>query len=126
MFHTGQVHGTPLATHQAAIATHELPQDSGHGNAAHQGVVMPTVGAKSVVIGTHGHPETSGNRFLTESKMAGSLDQILHEQVIGALFHLSAFKHRTVEFEPGVLLEILYFIVHMMFVTIQSYSGFSD
>ena len=50
---------------------------------------MPAIGAERQVALDHRLGETGGDRLLAEREMAGALDQVLQEQVVGALLSLT-------------------------------------
>ncbi len=75
---------------------------------------MAAIGAEREITRLHCLGKTGCHRFLAERKMAGSLDQVLKEQVVGALFRLSKHNLCAVQFEPFLLADIV----------IQSGAGF--
>ncbi len=85
------MHGAALAAHQAAIALHQFAEHGGHRRAAGQRMGMTAIGAEALVGRLHGGGETGGDGFLAERKMAGALDQVLQEEVIGALLAMADF-----------------------------------
>ncbi len=102
-----QVHRPALAAHQAVVALHQLAQHFLHAHAARQRVGMAAIGAEGEVAFAHGAGKTRRHRFLPERKMACSLDQVLQEQVVGALLGFADHDLGAVQFEPFLLADIV-------------------
>src|SRR4029077_18204876 len=68
---------------------------------------VAAVGAECVVALFHGAAEAGRDRFLPEREMARALDQILQEQVVGALFGLPQAELRVVKLEPHLLADVV-------------------
>jgi hypothetical protein len=66
---------------------------------------MTPVGTECVVVDPHGGPKPGGHRLLPERKMAGSLDQSFHEEVIGTFLEQSELDHTAIEIQPGLLID---------------------
>jgi hypothetical protein len=96
-----QVHRAALAAQQSAFAPHEFTQDGGHRNTAHQCVVVPAIGAKRIVVLPHGGTESCCHGLLSERQVRRAFDQVLHEQIVGTLFHHAAGLHQAVKLEAG-------------------------
>jgi len=102
---TRQVHRTALAPHESAFASHKLAQNASHRGAAQHRMVMPAIRAKRVVVGAHRCSDTGGDGLLAEREMARTLDKVLHEQIVGALFHLPCARHHAVKLEPQLVVD---------------------
>jgi len=50
---------------------------------------VPAIGAEAQIAGLHRHGEAGGNRLLAERQVAGALDEILQEEIEGALLGLA-------------------------------------
>src|SRR5665213_4096318 len=68
---------------------------------------MAAVGAEGEIAGLHCRREPRGNRFLSEGEMAGALDQILQEQIIGALLSLAELELGPVQLQPQFLADVV-------------------
>jgi hypothetical protein len=93
------VHGAAFAAQQTALSSHKLAKYAGHGNAANQCVVVAPISTEGVIVLTHGRAEAGRNRFLPESQMRSPLYEVLHEQVVGALFHYPAGLHQAIQLQ---------------------------
>ena len=82
----------------------ELPMSSPkicrHRHAADQRVVVAAIGAERVVLRAHRRAEARGDGLLAERQVARALDEVLHEQVVGALLEHAALLHRAVKLQP--------------------------
>ena len=85
----GQMHGAALAAHQPVVALHQFAQHLLDGDAAGQSMGMTAIGAERQIARLHGAGKAGRHRLLAEREMAGSLDQVLQEQVVGALLGLA-------------------------------------
>jgi hypothetical protein len=101
----GQMHRAALAAHEAAAPAHELAQNPRHRGAPQQRVVVPAIRAKGVVIRAHSRSESGRYRFLAEREMARALNEILHEQIVGALLHLPGARHHLIQLEPQLRID---------------------
>ena len=61
----------PLALHQPALTSHQLPEHPFHRRPAGQGVGVAAVGTEGVVVAPHRGRETGGDGFLADGEMAG-------------------------------------------------------
>ncbi len=107
MLDRGQMHRAALAAHQAVVALHQLAEHLLDRHAARQRVRMAAIGAERQVARLHRGGEAGGHRFLPERQMAGALDEVLQEQVEGALLGFAEQNLRAVEFEPHVLADVV-------------------
>ena len=103
----GQMHRAALAAHQPVVALHQLAQHLLDRNAARQRMGMPAIGAKAQVAFDHGAGKAGGHRLLAERQMAGALDQVLQEQIEGALLRLTDRHLRPVQLQALVLADIV-------------------
>ena len=89
MLDRGEMHGAALAAHEAVVALHQFAKHLLDRYPARQRVRVTAIGAEGQVAGLHGRRKSRGNRFLAEREVARSLDQILQEQIEGALLALA-------------------------------------
>src|SRR5215831_3637747 len=68
---------------------------------------MTAVRAEREITWLHCAGETGCHRFLSKRQVTGSLDQVLQEQIVGALFSLPDHDLRPVQFEPLLLANIV-------------------
>src|SRR5262245_21999608 len=68
---------------------------------------MTAIRAEREITRLHCDSETGCHRFLSERQVTGSLDQVLEEQIVGALFRLPDHDLRPVQFEPFLLADIV-------------------
>ena len=68
---------------------------------------MAAIGAERKVARLHRLGEAGGNRLLAERQVAGSLDQVLEKQVVGALLRLTDGELRPVELETGGFADVV-------------------
>ncbi len=101
------MHRAAFAAHQAVVALHQLAQHLLDRHAARQRMGMAAIGAETKVALDHGLGKAGGNRLLAEREMAGALDQILQEQVVGALLRLAQAHLRTVQRQALFLADIV-------------------
>ena len=76
-------------------------------HAARQRMGMAAIGAERQIALLHGLGKASGDRLLPERQMAGALDQVLQEQVVGALFRLAQAHLRAVQGQALLLADIV-------------------
>gem|GEM_PF-4066045 len=96
-----QVHRAALAVHEAVLPAEKLGHHRRHRGAAGQHVVVPAVGDEHVVVVVHGLRHARRDRLLAGAEVRGPLDQVLHEQVVGALFEQPDLGHLPVQLERG-------------------------
>ena len=101
------MHRAALALQQPAFATHQLAQHAFHRRAARQRVVMAAIGAERPVVFLHRRRKASRDCLLPKCQMRRALDQVLQEQIIGALFNMADFQQRAPQGEPCVLTNIV-------------------
>ena len=101
------MHRAALAAHQAVVAAHQFAEHLLDRHAARQRVRMTAIGAERQIARLHRGGEAGRDRFLPERQMARALDQVLQEQVVGALLGFAQQHLRAVQFEPRVLADIV-------------------
>src|SRR4029078_1292468 len=102
-----EVHGPTLAAHQPVVALHQLAQYLLDRHATRKSVGMTAVSAEREIALLHGLGKASGDRLLPERQMAGALDQVLQEQVVGALFRLAQAHLRAIKGQALLLADIV-------------------
>ena len=102
-----QMHRAALAAHQAVIALHEFAEHLLDRYAARQGVGVTAVGAETEVAFDHGLGKAGGNGLLTQRQVARALDQVLQEQVEGALLGLPQADLGAVQLQALLLSDIV-------------------
>ena len=107
VLHRGEMHRAALAAHQAVVALHELAQHLLHRHAARERVRMAAIGAEAEIAGLHRLGEAGGDRLLAEREMARALDQVLQEEIVGALLAVADLDLQAIELEPGRLADIV-------------------
>jgi hypothetical protein len=65
-------------------------------------VVVPPIGAKRIVVLTHGGTESCCHGLLSERQVRRTLDQVLHEKIVGTLLHYAAGLHKPVKLQAGL------------------------
>ena len=103
----GEMHGTALAAHQSVVALHQLAQHLLDRHAARQRMGMAAISAEREIALLHRLGKPGGDRLLPERQMAGALDQVLQEQVVGALFRLAQAHLRAVQGQALLLADIV-------------------
>ena len=103
----GQMHRAALAAHQAVVALHQLAQHLLDRHAARQRMGMAAIGAEAQIALLHGAGKAGRHRLLAEREMAGALDQVLQEQVVGALLGLAQHDLRPVQLQALGLADIV-------------------
>ena len=78
------------------MATHQFAQHGGHRGAPHHGVGVAAIGAEGIVVGSHGGAETGGDGLLADREVAGPLDQVLQEKVVGAGLEMANLELQAV------------------------------
>ena len=103
----GQVHRAALAAHQPAVALHQLAEHLLHRRAARERVRVAAIGAEGEVAGLHRDGEAGGDRLLAERQMARALDQVLQEEIVGALLAVADLDLQPLELEPRLLADVV-------------------
>ena len=100
MLDRGQMHRAALAAHQADVAQHQFAEHPLHRRAARQRMRVAAIGAEGFVALAHRDPEPRRDRFLPKRQMAGALDQVLQEQIVGALLAVADFDLQAEQLQP--------------------------
>ncbi len=103
----GEVHRAALAAHQAVVALHQLAQHLVDRHAAGERMGVAAIGAERQVAGLHGGGEAGRHRLLAERQVARALDQVLQEQIEGALLGLADLDLHAVHGEPHLLADVV-------------------
>ncbi len=101
------MHRAAFAAHQAVVALHQLAQHLLDADAARQRVRVAAIGAEGEVALLHGAGKTRRDRFLAEREMAGAFDQVLQEQIEGALLRVTDCHLRPVQLQALGLADII-------------------
>ena len=83
------------------------PSTCSTGRPARERVRVTAIGAEAQILRLHRRGEAGRDRLLPEREMAGALDEILQEQVEGALLGLADHDLQAVELEPLVLADVI-------------------
>src|SRR5438445_9647211 len=105
MCHIGQVHRAAFAVQHAVGAAEQLADGRGHRGSARQRMTVAAIRAERVVVISHGHRAPGGDSLLAERKVAGASDQVLDEQLVGALLEIAKLDHHLVEAQSGFLVD---------------------
>ena len=62
---------------------------------------------KAEIAGLHGGGEAGGDGLLAERQVAGAFDEILQEQIVGALLGLADLDLHAIHGEPLVLADVV-------------------
>ena len=103
----GEVHGAALAAHQAVVALHQLAQHLLDRHAARERVGVAAIGAEREVAGLHRGGKAGRHRLLAEREVARALDQVLQEQIEGALLALADLDLHAVHGQPLLLADVV-------------------
>ena len=101
------MHRAAFAAHQPIIPLHQLAQHLLDRDAARQRMSMAAIGAETQVAFDHGLGKAGGDRLLSEREMAGALDQVLQEQIVGALFRFAQAHLRAIQSQALGLADIV-------------------
>ena len=101
------MHRAAFAAHQPVVALHQLAQHLLDRHAARQGVGVAAIGAERQIAGLHGDGKAGRDRFLAERQVARALDQVLQEQIEGALLGLADLDLDAIQAKPGLLADIV-------------------
>ena len=96
----GQMHRAALAAHEPDVAQHQLAEHAFHRGAARQGVSVSAIGAEGFVALAHGDAKSRRDGLLPERKMARALDQVLQEEIVGALLAIANFDLKAKQLQP--------------------------
>ncbi len=102
-----EVRGPALAAHQPVVALHQFAQHLFNRHTARERVRMPPVGAERQVAGLHRVGKSGRDRFLAEREVARALDQVLQEQVEGALFGFAQLDLGAKQPQPHRLADVV-------------------
>ena len=101
------MHRAALAAHQADVAQHQFAEHSLHRRAASERVSMAAIGAERLVALAHGDAEARRDCLLSDRQMAGALDHVLQEEIVGALLAVANFHLEAEELQPAFKADVV-------------------